>query len=1361
MPSCPDCGLMFGSLHHVQSHRRSGTCSTHSLADPVSASFAQPTPYDAGHVMTPVTGLSGYVSNMCVGGYGHGKGGFCMQGTPVPPAAAPKVPCMTPTERELEQLLAIQSNQQKAEMVDRERMLLEQQVNLVLPARQAHLQQSQEALKDQLLQMKLHLFASQHQQQYSNNMDMEYLRNEMAAMRGALSSMSMNGTANSDPGVTRRKSRNALQRKTSSAHTKNVRKKRQHSHYIDEDDSWENIGDTLCSDECDDDDDRGETVHRNPRGRSPSPQSARLLSPTPSQKIHGVLKSMQAEIRSLRSMGANRTEPALFPTSSVLKPGLHLLKLGALEEVGFPVPLNEVDVSIKVYYMSHAHNEYLLDPSIERSYPRHPSPLVRHDANTTLFTVAPLEFIVHSPKEMVVFVLHVIYRSRLLCWATIFAKSTGSFSEGIRNSRYDLAKALQTPGGMVPEAKVTGYIEADSLDILQHAELMLNPNTRSLSAVPDSVLPQKQHVQLPGLPPLPPPPLGLPLLPGMPGCEGPFLPPKLSNNMMLLQPTKGPVTHFILPPPTGMSILEWNEVLVKHLKRLQKPTLNKAAAPGAEKADANGNHRGSENPTSLLQHHSAPRFENVCMDAPAAVTPIAQVPVSVAPVAETPIAQVPVSVAPVAETPIAQVPVSVAPAAGVPVAMAPVAGEPVERPTAMPIQRPRDSVKVCAVPKVMRSPPSSNPPSFTMPTQPPPVNNPLPKLADNQATNEQPRGGPRTPMANHLPPPIPSAVSQPAAPEAAAPPPVSFKVPQEDMPLVERNRLRILTDPNGNLAVPPDYKVSTSNLPCVGFDRLYATADPPVNPCVLFGLSKPTDTPPAQFPTPGHGENGNTVDVFVDGVSGLPLDTVCSRVLVYITDQLDLAARAPINPLHHPRVFMRKPDLIAYQNLTSSSIKPTFEGNISTNICDNTHAVVIVEYITGRQKPPIVFGHCCLPINKRFFAGNFVTRLKLGDPRRSDERAVDDMRSPERIADEQARAAEKYNQSKLETSIDAQALHNLMPLPPSKLSECTPLGYLIWRLDSANKGSPFFEMPQQVPLSQQELQLFQGRSNHENATPNSKGLMSEKEADDAFIGSGVVKTDSISYIAPFSEQRGAFVKVEGIRGVGDDTAMYIVVVYMMKAPKGRRVYYTRMPDFASDVGTPMFKDPPFLFPDITYDKRNTTMYMLLKLSRLENVDTPPLVECIGWTMNKVFMDDGPWLRQGRFVLSWLDGPLPQPVVKELLTEPIGKVFISHMQAKSIAYREPKATLTVSQGDPACCVWLVDNTPGRAQASQLLMPAAMKPLFPSFTCEGMVGCTLRKAHEKCFGGGDVRALLQRMDMAVQGYLAANIKELEEL
>jgi hypothetical protein len=591
---------------------------------------------------------------------------------------------------------------------------------------------------------------------------------------------------------------------------------------------------------------------------------------------------------------------------------------------------------------------------------------------------------------------------------------------------------------------------------------------------------------------------------------------------------------------------------------------------------------------------------------------------------------------------------------------------------------------------------------------------------------------------------------------------ISGKVPHDDLPLVEQMRLRPTVDPQGNLTVPPGYKINPNNPPSVNLNKFDTLAEPPVNPCVLLGLAQPSDKPSASPKPPGHGTNGATVDVFLDGLTGLPLDAVCTRLLVYVTDELDPTSGKSMNPLHHPRVFMRKPDLVVLQSLTSSSVEPQFSGKLSAEVGDYTFAVVIVEFITAAQNTTLVFGHCCLPINKKFTAGNYLCRVKLGDPRRSQERMVSDIRPAERVADEQRRATEKYNQMQLELSVDSQALHNLLPAPPRKRAECTTFGYLIWRLDCNDIKAPFFEMPHQLPMSQAELAIFEGRKLHNDTTPAAKGLATLKAADDAFFDAGATPTDALGNVVPFSEERGAFVKVEGIRGVGDDAAMYVVVVYMPKAPPGRQVCYTMMPDWLSDVGAPMYKDPPFIFTGIKYDTTNTVMYMLLKLTNLNaSAEGPAKVEALGWSMNKLFLEPANTTRQGRFALPWIAGGLPPTVVSDLLTQRIEPVYMRMMKAGEMKFLAPPATLIISQGDSACISALVDESPGRAQPRQLLIPAALKKNYPTVTCEGMIGCTLRRAHEKCFGGGDPRLVLQRINAAVQEYLKKTIPTFQEM
>lgn len=602
-------------------------------------------------------------------------------------------------------------------------------------------------------------------------------------------------------------------------------------------------------------------------------------------------------------------------------------------------------------------------------------------------------------------------------------------------------------------------------------------------------------------------------------------------------------------------------------------------------------------------------------------------------------------------------------------------------------------------------------------------------------------------------------------------------MPRDDVVLVQRRRLQPIMDPQGNLAVPPNYKLGM-NPPCINLERF--DVESKVNACVQVGLAEPGEKPELQQ-LAGHGPKGNEVDVFMDGVVGLPLDAVCTRLIVFYTDNVDPATGQPCNPLHAPRTFMRKPDHVAYQDLASSNIEPEFQVKLSLSVGDLTHVIVIVEYISPRQEAPIVFGHACLPVHKRFFAGNFLARLKLGDPRRSQERDVQDVRPPDRIAQEQKAALEKYDQAELEASVDAQALRNLLPAPPRKRAECVPMGYLIWRLDSSDMDKPFSELPSQLPLSQAELAIFAARQKHEDATPQSKGITTPKAADDAFVGNGIPLADNVSYIVPYAKERGAFVKVEGVRGMGDDQAMYIVVAHLRDAPEGKNRFFTVMPDWMSDIGAPQFKDPPFIFAGMPYNPLSTLILVLLKVNQLAAAPAPaaaaaaaggapgappppppssppPVVQPIAWSLNKMFLDDANIIRQGRFALPWLRGTPPPSLLAALGKEKLEKIYLSHLKQKTIQFLEPAATVTIAQGDPTCVPQLVDETAGRPQLRQLLVPGPQKKDFPTCTNEGMVGCTLRRAHETCFGGGDPRALLQRVTGAVQAFLQNSMKEL---
>lgn len=1449
MPACPDCGLVFDSLYNVQLHRRSGSCSQ-SLLPPLEkpvSTFSRETMYGCGSGYTgPSADLLNGVGGGNAGGAFPGRGYQLMAASP--PAAANN-PYASPTERELEQLLAYQRNRQAADMAERERLMLDQQVNLVLPARQAELQQHQQMLKSQLLQMKLQLFANQQSQEQGANMDMAYLRNEMAAMRGAVAALSAQQPAGAEKPRRRRQQRKAPRRALTAHSVGNRRSagandftqrpprpdtyggegRRAHSsRHVDRntgrygqddddddyDESWSSLDDELRSD----DSDGGDGV--SPRSRRADRSDGSFAS-SPSQQIRGMLQDVQKELKTLRAMttSARQGMDAPFPISSTLEPGLHLLKLAALEGVDMSIPLDEVDVTVQAYYMSYAQDEYLLEPSVERTFPRRPPPLARCGAKALLFTVSPVEFIVHQPKEMVVFVLQLQYRGRLLWWATIFSRSRGTFTEGLRDSALDIAKALQSPQGLVPGANVSGFIEADNTDTLRRAESFLNQSIGSSAAMgfPSQPPLPPSLQQLPGLPPLSPPPQGLPLLPGMPGCEGPFLPPTADVNAMVLQPSKGPATRFVLPPPTGVSILEWQESLSKHLKKMQKRSPGPAAGNGAAAvkaataAAAAANNRNKSSPKTAspqLQQQQLPKPSSPCKTtlllSPESSSSSSSSDEEI--IEEQPSGEEEENNDSTSggshddsDGALSSSPKRASAAASNPTKHR-VAhfAEQVEMSgpsPSQPVPQPDPATSTAESPQSQTAPESSAAAATVDAESPhsPPHQAHTPPPKRNSNSSAQSRGS----SAGSSPPPPsekPAVAASPPGPmeanmphtsprnsltHATAPLPVASskaqdplslssgsqiagKVPRDDMPLVERQRLRPILDAHGNLAVPPGYKINPSSPPCVNLDKFDAPAEPPVNPCVLLGLAKPADRPPASPKAPGHGPKGTTVDIFLDGMTGLPLDAVCTRLLVYVTDEIDPTSGKPMNPLHHPRIFMRKPDLVVFQNLTSSSVEPQFAGKLSAEVGDRTFAVVIVEFISAAQDMTLVFGHCCLPINKRFFAGNYLCRVKMGDPRRSQERMVTDIRPAERVADEQRRATEKYNQMQLELSVDAQALHNLLPAPPRKRAECTTLGYLIWRLDSTNIKAPFFEMPQQLPMSQAELAVFEGRKQHKDTTPAAKGLSTLKAADNAFLDAGATPNDALGRVVPFSKERGAFVKVEGIRGVGDDVAMYVVVVYMPKAPPGRQVCYTMMPDWLSDVGAPMYKDAPFIFTGITYDTTNTVMFMLLKLTNLAvSAEGPARVEPLAWSMNKLFLEPANTIRQGRFALPWIAGGLPPSVVNELLTQRIEAVYMRMLKGGEVNFLTPHATLIISQGDSACISALVDESPGRGQPRQLLIPATLKKSYPTVTCEGMVGCTLRRAHERCLGGGDPRAVLQRINAAVQEYLKKTMPTFQEM
>ncbi|CAD2215079.1 hypothetical protein ADEAN_000253200 [Angomonas deanei] len=182
MPTCPDCGQLCESPYHLQQHRMNCVMANRNLYNNTNNSNPNNrgnntnnnNNRNSGGVTTPLPALNG-------NRYNNGNPNFYSP------------------QSEIDQMLALQQARQEEERIQTERMLLEQQVNLVLPARQAELHQTQEYLKNQITQLKMNLLAQQQFAGQQNNMEVELLRNELAAVRNQLNALG--GAATPPPGV--------------------------------------------------------------------------------------------------------------------------------------------------------------------------------------------------------------------------------------------------------------------------------------------------------------------------------------------------------------------------------------------------------------------------------------------------------------------------------------------------------------------------------------------------------------------------------------------------------------------------------------------------------------------------------------------------------------------------------------------------------------------------------------------------------------------------------------------------------------------------------------------------------------------------------------------------------------------------------------------------------------------------------------------------------------------------------------------------------------------------------------------------------------------------------------------------------
>ncbi|CCW70132.1 unnamed protein product [Phytomonas sp. Hart1] len=582
-------------------------------------------------------------------------------------------------------------------------------------------------------------------------------------------------------------------------------------------------------------------------------------------------------------------------------------------------------------------------------------------------------------------------------------------------------------------------------------------------------------------------------------------------------------------------------------------------------------------------------------------------------------------------------------------------------------------------------------------------------------------------------------------------------------------------DREGRLVVPKDYKRHDAPAAKFDLDPFDKSVSEEFDLWEYLGGDSLAESPE---PRPRRAASKGEITLELDRVFGVPLNAIYTRVVVYLMDAVEDRSGEILHSLRAPGCFLREPDLIAYQTPASSPADPEFSARIDFNPGPHTAAVVVVEYLTGDERWPIVLGHSHLPLDPPGSGGKFLSRLRLGDPRRSEARGFPPPQSaPAKVIDAPI---------DLEGSMDAQALHNRLAEAPRTRAACVPMGFLAWRFHAEHNEGSYDLFPGELAPSQQELHLWASRQTTQIPSPRDLGL-TEAAVEGVFSAPARLMNDQISFLSLFDPNRGLFLSIGCLRGLGmGDIAVYVIAVHLLEKrtphsssdaserdeQKWRYLFCTRPADSTSDVGILDFADPPLVLSDLDYHPHSMVFFTVIKVSFSAITDSwgnskngsthaRPLsasehtlkIEEIGWTANRLFLDKPGILRQGRFALPLLKMSILKNVLRGLKKESFNNIFIKNINEQKSSFISPKTTLTVAQGDPACMIQILSDLPGQPQIHKLLMPLTMRNSFPTNANEGAIGYTLKSAYESNLRM-DEKMLTNKVCFEVDKYLKQN-------
>ncbi|KAF8278840.1 hypothetical protein TcBrA4_0105910 [Trypanosoma cruzi] len=568
----------------------------------------------------------------------------------------------------------------------------------------------------------------------------------------------------------------------------------------------------------------------------------------------------------------------------------------------------------------------------------------------------------------------------------------------------------------------------------------------------------------------------------------------------------------------------------------------------------------------------------------------------------------------------------------------------------------------------------------------------------------------------------------------------------KDMKLVKSLLWNLQFDSNGTLILPRNFKTFS-----VSRSRLANLSQELKTEASVLLQIRPDGVLPDHEGFAGHGKYNNEVNLNISFVTGIPLNAVRSRVLVYLIENISLETVEVVNKADNPAVLLRPPDEIQYSTFGEGVLFPTFNVSMSgIFVAEKTHALVIIEYVTSTKSGPIVFGHASFPIHLGSRKGNFLSRIRLGDPRRPEARDIHSVISLEA----ERNAMEQYSQEQKEDALNSQALYNSLFEPPGRYFNCCPCGYIMWSLDS-DPDSLYFDFPDEPKPVASEKDLYviwQGMD------PKSIPFSDDWETIlKAFMGMASPMGNRINYILPHNAKRGFYFDIESLHNMGTSHALYAVASDLGEGGPDE-IVLTLHREWSSDVSAPLFKEPLRMLTGMKYDSYFTAILYLFKLSNLRSIkehgEKEVKISSVGWSMIRLDLGEG-ILRHGRYALPWFSGVPPPEMLEQLSSEPIEKVFPSFLCENKIEFMESKSTVVVSISDAADVGQIVADHPGRPLPQKLFLSKGEKESFPSGVYEGAVGYTQQQmvtAMEL-----NVKDVERAVNACLKAYIRENLEE----